>query len=269
VVKRDRRGKIKWRIVFDASSSEGNNPSLNDVLEMGPNLLPEVVATLICFRERPVAMVGDIQQAFLQLSLEKEDRELTRFLWYRISEDDKGNNYTTQEVVSYRFTRLPSGLTCSPFLLSANVRELAIMCRKEYPKAAPLMVICMDDFVAGVDDGNGAFRIYYELTALMKTIKLPVAKWATNSDELKGIWKAEGQEIQRTTQALGVDWNTESDMLSVDPIDILEKTTDGPATKRVTSNDRAVLRPPGVIFACFCHRENTLPRNMVQRHAVG
>jgi hypothetical protein len=59
-----------------------------------------------------------------------------------------------------------------------------------------------------------------------------MAKWATNSEELKGIWKAEGQEIQRTTQALGVDWNTESVMLSVDPMDILEKTTDGPATKR-------------------------------------
>jgi len=42
VVKKERHGKIKWRIVFDASSSEGNSPSLNDVLEMGPNLLPEV-----------------------------------------------------------------------------------------------------------------------------------------------------------------------------------------------------------------------------------
>jgi hypothetical protein len=39
VAKKERRGKIKWRIAFDASSSEGHRPSLNDVLEMGPNLL--------------------------------------------------------------------------------------------------------------------------------------------------------------------------------------------------------------------------------------
>ena len=114
---KERRGKIKWRIVFDASSSEGKSPS-NDVLGMGPNLLPEELATVLHFRGNPVAIIGDIQQALLQLSLDRTDRDLTRFLWYMISEDDKGNRYTTNEVVTYRFTRLPFGLTCSPFLLS-------------------------------------------------------------------------------------------------------------------------------------------------------
>jgi len=147
------------------------------------------------------------------------------------SQDDKGNHYTTNEVVTYRFTRLPFCLTCSPFLLSATVRELAIRCREEYPKAAPLIDsnMFMDDFVAGVDDGNAAISIYYELTTLMKTIKLPMAKWAASCDELKDIWKAEGREVQRTTQALEVEWDTESDTLSVDSRDILDKTTEGSA----------------------------------------
>ena len=138
-VKKERRGKIKWRIAFDASSSEGNSPSLNDVLEMGPNLITEVLATLLRFREHPMAIIRDIQQAFLRLSLERQDRNLTRFLWYRVSQDDKGNHYTTNEVVTYRFTCLPFGLTWSHFLLSATVRELATMCRLcvGYPKAAP------------------------------------------------------------------------------------------------------------------------------------
>ena len=138
-VRKESRGKIWWRIVFKASSSEGGSPSLNDVLEMGPNMIPEVTATLSRFRERPVAIIGNIQEAFLQLSLEGEDRDLTTFLWYRTSEDDKGNHYTTHEVVTYMFTRLPFGLTCSPFLLSAIMRELATMCRAEYPKATPLI----------------------------------------------------------------------------------------------------------------------------------
>ena len=89
----------------------------------------------------------------------------------------------------------------------------------------------MDDFVAGVEDGNGGISIYYELTALMKT-KLPMAKWATSCQELKETCKADGQEVQRTTQALGLDCNTETDTLSVDPRDILDKTREGPATKR-------------------------------------
>jgi len=84
VVKKERHGKIKCRIVIDESSSQGNSPSLNDVLEIGPNLLPEVLATLLRFLERPVAIIGDIQQAFLQMFLEEADRDLTRFLWYKI-----------------------------------------------------------------------------------------------------------------------------------------------------------------------------------------
>lgn len=40
-----------------------------------------------------------------------------------------------------------------------------------------------------------------------------------------------GQEIQRATQALGVDWNTKSDTLTMDLRDILDKTTTGPAAK--------------------------------------
>jgi len=37
---------VKWRIVFDASSHEPGSPSLNDFLEMGPNLLPEILSIL-------------------------------------------------------------------------------------------------------------------------------------------------------------------------------------------------------------------------------
>ena len=44
-----------------------------------PNLLPEVLVTLLCFRGHPVAIIGDIQQAFLQLSLDQKDTDLTSF----------------------------------------------------------------------------------------------------------------------------------------------------------------------------------------------
>jgi hypothetical protein len=46
----------------------------------------------------------------------------------------------------------------------------------------------MDDFAAGAEDAYGAIKIYYELTAMMKLINLPMAKWATNSEQLMAIW---------------------------------------------------------------------------------
>jgi hypothetical protein len=47
----------------------------------------------------------------------------------------------------------------------------------------------MDDFLAGVEDGNGAIHIYYEFNALIRTIELRMAKWATSCQEPKEIWK--------------------------------------------------------------------------------
>jgi hypothetical protein len=138
-VKKEKHGKTKWRIVFDASSHETDAPSLNDVLEVGPNLLPEIVAILLRFRMHPTAIVSDITQAFLQLVLDERDRDLTRFFWYRITRDSGGQYRTSDEVIPYRFRRLPFGLTCSPFLLSATLREHADRHKVTFPMAAPLI----------------------------------------------------------------------------------------------------------------------------------
>jgi hypothetical protein len=159
--------------------------------------------------------------------------DFTRFLWYRNSQDGKGDYYTTNEAVTYRFTRLGFGLICFPFLLSVVVRELVAL-KRDHPTAAPLIdpSMFMDDIVAGMEDGNGAINLYYELSSLMKTIRLPMDKWSTNSEDLKEVWKAEGQEVLGTTQVLGIDWNTESDTLWVDPSNTLDNPTKRPITKR-------------------------------------
>ena len=136
-MKKERLWNIKWRIVFDASSIEGNSHFLHDVLEMGLKVFPEVLATLLRFRGNPVSVIGDIKQAYIQLSLDPRDRDLTSSFRHRIFKDDKGNRYSIHAVVTYRFTGLPFSPTCSPFLLSAILRELATMCREEYTNTAP------------------------------------------------------------------------------------------------------------------------------------
>jgi len=85
VVKRTKRDMTKWRIVFDTSSHEKGFPSLNEVLEVGPNLLPDVLTVLFRFRLGQYALLGDVSQALLQLLLDPADRDLTRFLWYHLA----------------------------------------------------------------------------------------------------------------------------------------------------------------------------------------
>jgi hypothetical protein len=69
LVKKDKRGNLKWLIVFDGVAHEGDASSLNDALEMGPNLLPERLTLMLRFRQHPLAIIGDTSQAFLQLTL--------------------------------------------------------------------------------------------------------------------------------------------------------------------------------------------------------
>jgi hypothetical protein len=177
-VKKEKHGKTKWRIVFDASSHETNAPSLSEVLEMGPNLLPKIFTILLRLRLHPAAIISDITQAFFQLTLNIKDRDLTRFFWYRITQDSEGHYHTMDEIMTYRFTRLPFGLTCSPFLLSATLRKQAVRHMVTFPIAAPLVNsnMFMDDFAAGAENDDDTITIYYELTALMKLLNSPLAK---------------------------------------------------------------------------------------------
>ncbi|XP_021929921.1 uncharacterized protein LOC110834758 [Zootermopsis nevadensis] len=99
-VKKGKRGATKCRIVFDASSHEQGFPSLNDTLEMGPNLLPEKLAILLRFRMYEKALDCDGNHAFLQLSLNENDRDLTRFLWYRVELDSDGIYQITNDVIA-------------------------------------------------------------------------------------------------------------------------------------------------------------------------
>jgi hypothetical protein len=108
------------------------------------------------------------------------------------------------------------------------------MHKTKFPTAAALVdsSTFMDDFAAGAEDDNGEITLFHELTAMMRQIRLPMAKWVTNSEQLKGIWSVYGLETKKETQVLGVEWNTESDTFSVDHRDITDKLLDGPATKR-------------------------------------
>ncbi|GFT91796.1 integrase catalytic domain-containing protein [Nephila pilipes] len=150
-VKKITNEEIKWRIDFDASSHSPGHPSLNDALEAGPNLLPDILAMLLRFRLSKIAITSDGSQAFLQLILANEDRDATRFLWYKTEYTSDGNLCIADEIVTYRFTRLPFGLTSSPFLLSASLRELATMYKQTYPIATKHIEnnTYMDDFVIG------------------------------------------------------------------------------------------------------------------------
>ncbi|MFH4981860.1 hypothetical protein AB6A40_008569 [Gnathostoma spinigerum] len=110
----------KIRIVYDASSkAKGNHNSLNDVLLKGPLLLPDLCGILLRSRLTPVLVTADIEKAFLQLGLHQNQRDAVRFLWV----NDVNAPVNDVNLKVFRFTRVPFGVTSSPFLLDATIQH--------------------------------------------------------------------------------------------------------------------------------------------------
>ena len=99
----------KLRVVYDESArATPDAPLLNDCFKNpGPPLQNHLWEVLVRERLFPIALMGDIQKAFLQIRVREAERDAMRFYW---KEDG--------ELRSYCFTRVLFGLTCSPFLLN-------------------------------------------------------------------------------------------------------------------------------------------------------
>ena len=77
---RDDKTTTKICIVFDASARD-KELSSNDCLYKGPHLTPLLYDILVRFRSL-VALTSDIKKAFLQISVNKNDCDYLRFLWF-------------------------------------------------------------------------------------------------------------------------------------------------------------------------------------------
>jgi Pao retrotransposon peptidase len=75
------KSTTKIRPVFDGAAKTKFGPSLNDVLETGPNLNPDLLWVLMRFRKHKIAWIADIEKAFLNIPLQPEDAEAIKFLW--------------------------------------------------------------------------------------------------------------------------------------------------------------------------------------------
>ena len=73
VIRRD-KDTTKLRIVYDASA-RSTGLSLNDCLHAGPKFDQKILNLLLRFRVHRVALTGDIEKAFLMVSIAMKDRD--------------------------------------------------------------------------------------------------------------------------------------------------------------------------------------------------
>lgn len=172
----------KVRVVYDASSKESKGGvSLNDCLHVGPTLSPLLYDILIRFREKRVALVGDIEKAFLNVEVKLRDRDCLRFLWV--------NNVESEQVdpVVYRFCRVVFGVNCSPFLLNATLQYHLDAFTEIDPEFVRVMKrsFYVDDLVTGDKTTQDASELHDKAKTRLALGGFKLRKWLTNSEELR------------------------------------------------------------------------------------
>ena len=113
VIRHD-KSTTKVRVVYNASAKL-NGPSLNECLYSRPHLHCKIFVILIKFRTQPIALVADIEKAFLMIQVAESDQDALRFLWVK---DIHAEN---PEVQTLKFTRVVFGVSPSPYILNATI----------------------------------------------------------------------------------------------------------------------------------------------------
>ena len=144
----------KLPVVYDASARAGrNSPSLNDCLHAGPPL-----SLYMGLRMNEIAITGDIEKAFLNVSVDPSNQDYLRFLWV----DDVTSRHPNIQV--YRFARDAFHVSPSPFLLNATVRHhlTSTDIPREFADKV-LKSLYVASFVGGDDSDDCVFEMYKEL----------------------------------------------------------------------------------------------------------
>ena len=239
VVRQD-KSTTKLRIVYDGSAKCNGSPSLNDCLEKGPKFNQLVFDLLVRFRQHQVALVADLEKAFLQISVVEHDRDFLRFFWPSdITREDS-------PLQTFRFARVLFGLSPSPFLLNATIRHHIQQYKSSLPDVVDRLLesIYVDDVITGADTKEEVLQLYRHAKNIFRDASFNLRKFHSNSQSLQ-------QEIDRIEESSNQDtWKTRTPSVT---------ETSGQSLKLSPSNASSMgSEEQKVLGICWRHTDDML-----------
>ena len=234
--------KDKIRIVYDASAkAKKSNQSLNECLYRGPVILEDLAGLLMRFRIKRIGLIAEIKKAFLQISLKPPDRDVTRFLWLK----DINKPPSSTNIDTYRFTRVPFGISSSPFLLAGTIQTH--LEKRGTPEALQIRDdIYVDNLITGTDSQEKAKLFYRKAKDIFKDASMNLRDWKSNNRDLNDSIPFEDKILEEDTKVLGLNWKSEQDTLHV----IAKRFNEmGPATtkRQVLTTIASLFDPLGLL----------------------
>ncbi|UYV76691.1 hypothetical protein LAZ67_14001775 [Cordylochernes scorpioides] len=183
----------KIRPVFDASCKDKGNLSLNDCLASGPNVIEQIPAILLKFREKAIGVIADIRKAFLQIEV-------------------------------FRHKRVVFGVTCSPYLLGAVILHHLKGVSSEFGALPQKLMECLyiDKCVTSVNTEAELVDLVEKSTEIFAKAKMDLRMWQFGPiHRVKEVYSRlpPSVDIERSEEAsvLGMKWDLLEDTLNVTP----------------------------------------------------
>jgi len=214
------RNTTKVRIVYDASAkSRKNVKCLNDCLYRGPITLPDLCGVLLRLRTYLIVILADVEKAFLQIGIQRQERDVTRFLWFRNSnqpEKVEGN------LDIYRFCRVPFGIVSSPFLLEGTLK-FHLQCEGTPVSKKISDNLYVDNVSIGAESVEESYQIYKEARNIFKKASMNLREWTSNSKEFLCHLPEDHRATGTTVKLFGLLWNRIDDYIQIVGIDFIKQ----------------------------------------------
>lgn len=204
----------KLRVVFNASSKDGNGVSLNEACMVGPIIQPELFDVIMRFRGFKVAFTADVEKMFRSIVVDKSDCDLQRIFWRPKPNDP---------VKEYRLETVTYGVASSPFLATKCLDKLAESVVETQPEVAEAIRRCtyMDDFFGGGDSEEEAIRLQSSIHELLSSAGFKLRKYSSNSQRLLNHLELRQKDCANSNElflnlselgaALGLIWKPKED----------------------------------------------------------
>ncbi|XP_055633869.1 uncharacterized protein LOC129774190 [Toxorhynchites rutilus septentrionalis] len=162
----------KIRMVWDAAATV-RGVSLNTVLMKGPDLLIALPFVLYGFRERPIAVCGDIAEMFLRILMSPLDQHCQRIIW---CEQDG-------TIAEYVVTVMTFGAKCSPSCAQFVINENAARFTAQFPEAVKTIRKChyVDDMLVSIDTEEEAIKLSKDIQHIHLQGGFTMRNWISNS----------------------------------------------------------------------------------------
>nr|XP_024215390.1 uncharacterized protein LOC112210386 [Halyomorpha halys] len=186
---KEQDGKIKIRVVFDASCRTVTG-SLNDRLYVEPKLQNDISEIISQFRTHRIAFTTDIVKMYRQILMHLPDRRYQHIFW----------RFDPSEAVQkYELCTVTYGEGPAAFHAQRTIIQHVKNNGQRYPLASRALLedIYADDIATGVASVEEAIHLQREHIELMTSRGFDLSKWARNSSKLLNQF----EEVQCQTAA--------------------------------------------------------------------